>query len=571
MEVEDDHVLCRREWQAQQPVRTASLSRVVKMTAGAPESSFWVQSPPGSPSCSVMLTRTSTGAMWLLEADKAAAQPVRLALKTKEAIHAYLDRWGWLHIAEAQLAASMLPIVWHMIDCSTGKTAFWEDKLFWDTTLDFRTVVHSPAAQRVLGMEGEHTIIIMEADSLQDICCLKLAYRHGEHTGTPAMPTHVEWSSQGSMLAVQLHSPAESPIADMLSGTSEVHIYDTTSGQCLQSVQLQGKWAYVLWSSSQEVAAVCSQLERCDDETDGLDGDDESAGNVATTIRLMDPARQSVATVPHALAFQEGPGWMDCVWTPCGQLLVAGYEVEDQCPDQHSGVYILDPRTLRPIVKAKISMCEISWAASTPSGKLAKRVVAYLPYSPSRRSRLTFQVVDGEWEVKEEKVLRNLGGRHIGCLTPDGSSLVALRRDASPAAKSSRLHHHDLETGRAHLIAQDFCQDKPLLMALRFPSPSPWIPRPLNLAWTLFPSSWAWMYAFVHLDGSDSNHASVNLVDMQTHKVSGSWTLADLGHQANGRSLRRGSPIHKIQAVVWGPSGRHIALICATFLWVLSF
>lgn len=150
-------------------------------------------------------------------------------------------------------------------------------------------VVHC-GATRAVGMHDAHHIVFLDAETLQQLAeCSVLPPDFDSCRGAVSIQSML-WSEHGTMLAVGSHtgrSPASnrsassSPTGDTSDWISNIRIYSTLSGQCLQSALLQAANAAVSWSSSLALLLVdCarfSSFPRADDGVDGADWLDDHA------------------------------------------------------------------------------------------------------------------------------------------------------------------------------------------------------------------------------------------------------------------------------------------------------
>ncbi len=284
------------------------------------DSNFWVEGPAGVASHSFYLCKGHHGTLHILDADGCPAQPVRLGLRTYFKYHAFMGSGGLLRIVEARIwgKCSTGNLVWHTIDPTSGETIDSQFLHEWKRGLCLSGCLYHAVVHRVMGMTNEGSVAIMNADTLAEICRFDPTLDKGD-PGEPVLTLReLAWSPKGNMIAVQVLSILD--FRDILGGTSEVHIYDTASGQCIQSALVQARCMQMAWSKSLDKLAIC-----CESEDTSLLEEEEGS---ATTIRIMDPALQTEALLPAQLAIEFGSGWERCAWTPCGRLLIAQFEID---------------------------------------------------------------------------------------------------------------------------------------------------------------------------------------------------------------------------------------------------
>ena len=85
---------------------------------------------------------------------------------------------------------------------------------------------------------------------------------------------------------------------DGLPHGSEVHIYDTSTGQQLQSIAVPAEYPIMRWSAIKNVLAVHRHI---------ADGDDLG-------LRVIQPAHQSTPDITQLVA--DGSLWRNCHWPP---------------------------------------------------------------------------------------------------------------------------------------------------------------------------------------------------------------------------------------------------------------
>ena len=572
--------MCRQEWCRQQPLRSASLRGVVKMAACNPHTSFWVPGPAQDASPSLYLSMGHLGSMQLLNADAPQAQPVRLALTLvlRHRLHAHMGRDSMLRIVTASNATPLGALVWHTIDPTSGRTLSIQRNYLFPHTPSFSKSVYNAAAHQVMGMCGKHTIAIMDADTLEEICRIHLALAcvwAGVSPGLPAANAFQldiwEWSPRGDMVALQLQVPSQEDPSRLDRMASEVHIYNTASGERMQCVQLRGACYSMSWSSSLHKLAMCCQLERLHGDGSGDQAASQQDAYLTATIRILDPALQTASLLPQDMSNPDWDMlWADCKWTPCGTLLVASYESSSPS----SGIYVVDPHAVKLLYRAVQATSSLSWGSLALPGKPAATLVAYMP---DVKMRVAFEYAYGEWQI-ESKGMSFVDSSSAGCITPDSSTLVVgkVTGTAGPT-----LGHCDFWSCNyeQHVIAENLHPGKGLLH-FRKEGLLPWrgiSPDNLNSLWTPLPKRWPGVYAFIQAHTSAQPLASLALVDVKAHRIFASWSGADLLHQTRARESMKGLTPRdlgkevKFLSVTWSKHGRHIAAFCEGVVFVMMF
>ena len=129
---------------------------------------------------------------------------------------------------------------------------------------------------------GFNKLLIMDEETLQELAECHISPRHEDLIKRGTSTLHkVAWSPSGSLLAVAIHSnPQELRDGNgdwfrgVLVGSSmaaEIHIYDTATGCCLQSLPVTASEIKFWWSPREDQLAVYTYRECWDDfDTGGM-------------------------------------------------------------------------------------------------------------------------------------------------------------------------------------------------------------------------------------------------------------------------------------------------------------
>ena len=283
-------MLCRHEYQSQQPLRAATLQHVTKIKAKTPGfGSYWVASPPPHTHC-YLISKSSQGSLFLLDPRHEQALPRQLALKPRASYHAFALPDGRLRLVE--LASDKLltlsdpfewdaiGLAWHILDPATGHMVASEQKHIWPVPSPKPHQIYHERSGKVLGLVNVSTLAIMDAETLHEAVQCDISPHHaGLKTRGTSTLEKVAWSPSGSMLAVAVRSnPQELRDMDrdwytgLVAGSAmlaEVHIYDTATGRCLQSVPMQASDIKLQWSPGTDQLAVYTCRELWDELEEG--------------------------------------------------------------------------------------------------------------------------------------------------------------------------------------------------------------------------------------------------------------------------------------------------------------
>lgn len=505
--------------------------------------------------------------MQLLNADAPGTGSVLLSLRLRDLWHAFLRKDGLLCIVETiyDNLFGLAKLRWHTIDPASGQVRDSKCQHFWfmDRDCSLNLVYHA-ASHRVAVLADEHSLAVLEADTLQEVSRIQLGPRHPDQGPQLLRVGSFAWSHDGSKLAVTLPRSAHPRLAswhhdEYVSGSSEVHVYDISSGECLQSIFLASLAPSISWSSSLDMLLV-----HCDHERIPAPGADQAQGtwpgqtaggiiDTQATVRILEPAQQRAEFVPNQVDAGGNTLFAACQWSPCGTVLLTNQYYYLNSTSAYCWEWcVQDPSTFQIIFKIPGHSRKMSWACrATPDGA-GQTLTAFLAAS---RTIVTFSKVNGHWQASQSQ-LKSLASCIDGSLAPAGDTLVAVGKP-DPSRIMTQLIHHDPDTQQEHLIVNSFI----------FTCPD----NVLQMAWAPLPAAWPQMYALVNKVPKHFFDV-MNLVDAKAQNVLGSWTTSDLNKQALGRSLRWAPKADSLRAVSWSPGGRHLAVICEDrWTLVLSF
>ncbi len=507
---------------------------------------FWVPNPAGDASVSFFLTRARDGSFRLLDADESSPRPVRLALKPQsERSHfgAYISHCGMLRIVEAPFGAHITsdesdpefdqrPLLFHTVCPISGDTiATKRGNGFWKTELASLQDMYHPKVHRVASMVNKSTIAIIEADTLDQKCCLYALCSPEIDEMQPFCIATWRWSHNGQMAAMELE--------DKQSAMSVVQIYDTESGQLLHSLQRPGQMWCMSWSSSLDKLVVSFD----DHSTDLGESSGESSGEYLNGLYVLDPALQTTITS------SDDPDWTAmkyCRWTPCGTLL----ELKSM---YGSRIFVLDPCTLQPLWDGIQGPGSITWGSIASAKNMKETIIAWMP---DISLQVIFWHANGEWhtqsvtsqalvDLRRHAAVEGLAaGRH--CIFVDMSTFHV--------EHGINLYQHDFRSSQPHVITKHLDR-----FAYSASAASPW------------PGGWSSMYVNVHVSVNKPASPSVVLVDAQRHRVVGRWSGRALGLKKAGRLTKEPTTTGNMCEVIWSQNGRHIAVKCRGVVFVLVF
>ncbi|KAK9840061.1 hypothetical protein WJX74_002738 [Apatococcus lobatus] len=554
----DWQIAIRHEWNTQRHVRSGKLQQVVKVAARDSAAGRWATVSRHGPCCSYFLSPQKDGTLLFLNADAEGTQPMLLSMRIWGTFHGFVRKNGMLGLVEASdYRTRPCQLTWHTVDASTGQTLSSEQRHHWTLDNHIQDHVFNAATHRAVAVTDHHSLVVMDADTLQEVSRLTVLPQHTELDSNALSLGKLAWSHDGQKLAVTLEnigkctrSPLPVPYQLRTSlGTSEVQIYDITTRQCLQSVLLRSAGAVIKFSSSLQMLAVHCHSERYD--PDGANPTNKSnprrpmSGDrkQGSTIRILEPAlHRAVLVEPENILDFEVIGDA-CSWSPCGTFLLtcAGSTLRPW------GADVLDPHTLKRVFKAPEHMSSISWALGNPLHSKGRVLMAYLAQS---KICIKFWQKDGEWQ-SEGYSCGEFEFLHRGYITPDGATLVALCRPSQDASQqhcqagSSQFntHHLALDDMKGHTVATGFQCNRggPQL-------------RP---EWARFPCGWPQLHAYVHKDKAKALQC-VKLVDARVHKEVSRFAITPRHKELGEVALSLGS-------LAWSRTGSHLAVHLGKF------
>lgn len=595
----------RQEWQSQQPIRSASLRAIARIdnTKHHKRGTLWLTSPPPAAIC-YLLSQLQDGRLALLDPNSAAAQPICLGVYPPLGFHAYIGETEHLHIVELGYAAhagldwahSDYSITWHIVNPATRQILRSQRKHGWPTQLPKLKHVYHAASSRVVAMSETNTLAIMHAVTLEEITRCDISPRHPSLIkANSGVMEQLAWSHSGSMLAVAMSSyPAMLDGEDggwdaaMRAGkcmASEVYIFDTATGCCLQSVAMPASRVSLSWSPCADQLAVessrqCWQefLDRYQPQGDQAsvdDGPSDHAGRPCNflwgapedddsyrfegQVWLLTPqfGRSELLGSPQGL--QSQAQWTHCQWSPHGRLLVLRWA--SNCSSFASGFKVLDSKTLQAVFESLNPAGNMSWAASAPSALRGPCLSAVFP-----KEIVCFtSTKEGEWEVRAQSssLFEPVHTVHI---SPDGDTIIGLRQKSSG---QYGIYHRSLGQDMGEWLGTEDRQ-----------YPPDWHPE-----WVPFSCRWSQIYASIHpaqlmllgtenMQGPAFGTPSISLVDAKRNAVLGTWTpnaLANALSQTMGDSRRCERSVGAMYDTLWSPDGRHLAVFCDSCILVMDF
>ena len=570
-------------------MRSASLHRVLAVKAFKASVSIWAGCSEGGPGSSILVTRGSDRAFVLVNADAGKVitlqipadgphwSPVSSYRRLSPPLphQAFLGRGGLLHILELREDTdTFLPshprCHWHTVDPHSGQVLRSAPGNAWFMDPTSLSQLYHAKASLVLGMPDAGKLVIMDADSLQEVACVCAAQgltAQADQSDAGLCFRSCRWSTRGDMLAVSI-GPHRA-VADRLI-LPRICICATASGQCLQSIELPGaSMTYqenikFSWSSSLDVLVVCWA------------GHSDQFVTTEPAISSCFPEVQIMLLYPVQQFREEilpppGAEWeLACTWTPCGQLLVVGFKTGGtSC---RYGACVTDPLTHLPIYTITLHnsfywKTWIMWSNICSHREPSDTPVAYIPH---RHALIRFQHCDGGWNVSEISLKPNLRMPNFCCgkpLAPNGSYLVGARQSSEGKAC---LCHWDAENGACLRVGSAFSASSHGM---------------LDVDWAPFPPGWSPLHACILSHGLscaavgddlpllDHDHGMfprISLVDANSPQVCGSWAPADLCKHMQAPALKTWFAWHA-DGLRWAPSARHLAVLCNGLVSVMTF
>ena len=233
-------------------MRSGLVPRVAKLHISGCLPSVWV-SHPSVTGPTYLLSRMANRSIRLLHADTEDAARIRLALQSKHTLQPFISADCRLHLIEVPGnpdCPDFCEVCWHTIDTSTGQTLASERKLRWHPAFCDANPPYQAQAQRALAMADAHSIAVLNAGSLQEVLRIVVTTRKANFKDDGGMIQTLSWSPCGKWISVILLSASGSQAV-----SSEVHIYDAVSGQCVQVVPAAAE-VQLSWSPSLALAIV---------------------------------------------------------------------------------------------------------------------------------------------------------------------------------------------------------------------------------------------------------------------------------------------------------------------------
>lgn len=505
----------------------------------------------------------------LLDASKPGSQPVQLADADAglDAHDCFIGSDGNFH-ATKSLASSwpVLNLGWQVHSPITGqvlRSPHASPVFQWPSLVD---PVHTTAT-RQLCMIDRQTFMLMPMGTSEEVARCEPC--SGTFTGHVAT-IQVEWSFDEGLLAILYGGDGGQQGLDG-SGRSgprihEVNIYDSATGDHLQSVRFWSQHAEMKWSESQNMLLVRS-----------ADYPQDQAPKLSARkcmVRVLHPLQYCVVAKEmyelQATVWQGRP-LASCTWHAHGTLLVLfnkvsrssmptplGMRIErDEC-----GTCFFDPRTLQGIYRARDQpIDQIVWASVPAQGNQKHAQLAFLPF---HRILASFCCLDdGAWHVRELSLAEDMRKlERCPLLSPCGSRLISLD-PVTPCyyEDSFQVLHHLTKSQR------QLGETK--------------VPHSTNcgheLTWAPFPAAWQSVYVCNSARASTVDHPTlwppqsgwskagpcVQFVDVHTSKTLCSWTLSDLVQQAGHGTAAIGSHAEMQNHgafIGWSKDRRHLAI-----------
>ncbi len=580
--------------------------------------SAWVACP-SNVQRALLLSQSDIGTLTLLDADNNLLRELTGWSGLRLPFLSYLGGDGLLHLIkvvnpkpELHGEGQMLPIRWYTFDPDTCHQVACKTKLFWPLPID--QMYHAQSGQ-ALGVDlcgtGEFCqawLVVVDAITLQEKSRMEL------YTAPSATVTFggAFWNHDGSMVAAlmyhELPRGPDGPKSRRRLG--KVHIFDTANGSRLLSLQLRMHLdeVTVCWSPTASLVAVhqiwsrppraapidagASPADSCDlgslfgPEADhglvigatgsaichagfGMSPDDNDG------LRILDPAAQQVyvircRTFPPAQADEHpargSPGpymsFKTCEWSPCGNLLLAGWRLSSAPRSSGFSIYARPFFGSAPEVDPSPSVLDSSGSPSNMTWRtvpgVGSRVAAFFP---SRCLYVLFEKVGRHWHALTTDLQHVVPPGQPSFLDPHCKSLIIHAADGY-------MTHLELAPQTTHRILPEHQQH------FRYEPPPQWA----------FPAAWSPVYAYVHTfppqptantGPSSSAHKSaapscVVLADAARHYVRGMWTADELREHMENARQREGTP-GDANTVAWAPGGKHLAVFGSAWTLVVTF
>ena len=513
---------CRKEWQAQQAIRAGNIERVVQVGSSHQEKILWISG--GAPGLQRTYLLTSGSRPFLLDISSKKAQPVQVELQlSTRFVHRFVDRAGRVCIVEGLQYSDqeMTPLRWHTIDGTTGQVSS-QTKHFLSGVRSL-AATYNPSRHWKLIMADRRTIILIDAKTDTEVSRVVISPKHGALDEAEFVVSYLKLSQSGAMLAAALENRRStmSILKQMYTGkgppaVSEVHVYSTTTWQCLLSIPLHAVQCVLKWSHMdllivdchEERADVCTHIGKC---TALADAQVTGNGTTRGTLRVLNPRK-------HQWAFVETPAtssvWFSYDWSPGGELLLQS--AADLTRKTSCCIY--DSHSMELLCQCR-AVCQ--WALNGASSCRAPSLTATLPDG----SMIKFKRGDGRWHATEH------------------AAATAVPRAAY---------------GHWQLLAQEMLSLGEAGVAVH-PRAQPNIYAYLRRR-TAFPAGLA--------------RYEVELTDAK-RRVLANWALADLARQA-GWSPCAATELYRptradLPPLEWTPDGKGLAIRCGSRVLIMHF
>ena len=171
----------RRKWKSQQPARSGNFQQVVKLAAREPAAGRWATPSRHGLCCNFFLSSQKDGTMLFLHADAEGAQPMQLSMRIWGTCSGFVRKDGLLCLVEASdYRTRPCQLTWHTIDPATGQTISSEQRHFWTFDSHVGNRVFNAASHWAVAATDHHSLVIMEADTMQEVSRFTVTPRHAE-------------------------------------------------------------------------------------------------------------------------------------------------------------------------------------------------------------------------------------------------------------------------------------------------------------------------------------------------------------------------------------------------------
>lgn len=448
-----------------------------------------------------------------------------------------MGRDGYLRLVEIKLKLTACPLTWRTADTATGQVLSEVHKHSWDLSFNSHCSIYHAASHQVLAMCGPGLVVVMDAETFHDTFHIDIGQ------SSPQAATQIrdlQWSQTSSLLAILSLGPPATGVLPFTKHTCTILIYDTSTGKCLQSVQLPADRAQMAWSSSKELLAVlCSRPY--------LDQEDVGAPYHPQEVQVLTPASQHAAAVPAA-CFPLVCEVQYTSWSSCGSLLVTRCDYSGPPYEEYR---IFDPDNLALICKLGE---EPSWGPRNgPQNNLSA-------FQPLTGCLITFHHGSSGWQASE-LCLPEVS--NAAAFSPCGKYLV-LKVTASKQLPR-RLSSYDLdEHHQQQIVAYPRCDSWPA---------TSWVPLPLG---------WRQLFAFVDrqsLPEGVQAWDSVNLMAVASHKLLWSWEQSEIidmagcpeGIETNKLPNKESGQWMLTASIMWASNSKHLIVSSPPYSFVVTF